>query len=211
MIAALALLSGACSGGNAEKPTEAQPSTTGGPASTIPPPVGGSTSPSAPTSSTTAADSVLTPSSRLRLDGIGPVKVGMTLAEASKALGKPLRFEADPELPSSCGWADPPGVPDVHFMVIDGRVRRVDVYGGAVATVSGVQVGNPESEVDRIYGGRVRRAKPFPEAPGGYRLVYESPEASQRAYLLIFETDGSKVISFRAGEREAVELVEGCL
>jgi len=105
---------------------------------------------------TTAADRVLSSTSRLRLDGIGPVKVGMTLEEASRAIGTRLRVDPDssPE-PASCGFAAPPGGPQVDF--------------------------------------------------------YESPEPSQRGFLLILETDGSKVTSFRAGRRGAVELIEDCL
>lgn len=121
---------------------------------------------------------MLTARARLRLDGIGPVKVGMTLAQASKAIGKRLRFEADPEPPSTCGYADPPGIPDVTFMVIDGRIRRVQVVeGGAVATVSGVRVGASEAEVNRVYGGRIQ-VQPHPYSQAGHYLVYESPEAS---------------------------------
>ena len=41
-------------------------------------------------------------------------------------------------------------------------------------------------------------------------VVYESDQPSQRGFRLIFETDGSRVEAFRAGEREAVELPEGC-
>ena len=40
-------------------------------------------------------------------------------------------------------------------------------------------------------------------------LIYDSPEPSQRKLLLIFETDGTRVTSLRAGERGAVEAPEG--
>lgn len=95
-------------------------------------------------------------------------------------------------------------------MVIDGRIRRVDVGpGSSVATVSGVGIGDTEAEVHRVYGEGLR-VEQHPYRDNGNILAYESPEPSQRELLLIFETDGTKVTGFRAGEREAVEAPEGC-
>jgi hypothetical protein len=51
------------------------------------------TTTTAPTTTTTAAG--LSESSPLRFDGIGPIKVGMTLAEAKAAAGKPMTVDAN--------------------------------------------------------------------------------------------------------------------
>lgn len=157
--------------------------------------------PSAPDPvTTTAKDEHLTPASRLRLDGIGPVRVGMTTAEASRSSGK--RIAVDPDSgpnPASCGFAVPTGGPDISFMVIDGKVQRVDVGpGSSVATVSGVRIGDTEAEVGRIYGERLR-VGPHPYREGGHYLIYDSAEPSQRDLLLIFETDGATVTAFGPG------------
>jgi|GEM_PF-6915273 len=45
---------------------------------------------SIPESSGSVSTEKLTDSSKLTVDGIGPIKVGMTVAEASKAAGTPL-------------------------------------------------------------------------------------------------------------------------
>lgn len=207
--ATLALLLASCSGGGGDDQISDEQA-----GSTLPPVTTTSSTVSTSSStvtSTTAPDAQLTAASRLRLDGIGPVRVGMTLAEASRVTGKRLSVDADSGPDAySCGFARPPGGPDVAFMVIDGRIRRVDVgERSRTATVSGVRVGASETEVGRTYKGRIN-VRPHPYRPTGHYLVYESPEPSQRGLLLIFETDGAKVTSFRAGERGAVEAPEGC-
>ena len=153
-----------------------------------------------------------TSAARLRLDGIGPVGIGMTTAEASRASGKSIRVDpASSPHPSFCAFATVEGGPDIAFMVISDRIQRVDVGPeSSVRTVSGVGIGDSEDEVQRIYGDRTR-VEPHPYDEEGRYLVYDSPEPSQRGLLLIFETDGTRVTSFRAGERGAVEAPEGCV
>lgn len=160
---------------------------------------------------TTAPDAQLTTASRLRLDGIGPVRVGMTTAEASRAIQKEVRVGPDSgPNPSSCGFARPEGGPDIAFMVVDGKIQRVDVGPeSSVATVSGVRTGDSEAKVHRVYGEHLK-VEGHPYAEDGRYLIYDSPEPSQDGLLLIFETDGAMVTSFRAGERSAVEAPEGC-
>jgi hypothetical protein len=179
----------ACNGDDRSSQPAAPPSTT--PTSTA----DASTTSSSAVTTTTSPDNVLTATSRLRHDGIGPVRVGMTLAQASRVMGKPLRVDPDSSPhPELCGFADPPGV-SVSFMVIDGRhIERVDVHEGGILTVSGVGIGASEAEVMRVYGPGLK-VQPHPYDETGRYLVYESPEPSQRGLLLIFETDGAKVTS----------------
>ena len=205
----LALWAGACGGdGQGDRATGAKDMVTTAPSTTAS--TAASTQPSDATT-TAPLDGQLNAASRLRLDGIGPVKIGMTPAEASRATGK--RIQVGPDSgphPASCGFASPRSGPKVSFMVIDGRIKRVDVEPPSpIATVSGVRIGSTEAEVHRVYRGGVR-VEPHPYDPAGRYLVYESPQPSQRGLLLIFETDGFRVTSFRAGERSAVEAPEGC-
>src|SRR5438270_5639850 len=55
--------------------------------------------------STTAAPERLTTASRLRLDGIGPVMVGMTLEQASAAAGTAIRVVVPSARPPECSYA----------------------------------------------------------------------------------------------------------
>lgn len=71
---------------------------------------------------TTTVERELSEASRLRLDGIGPVKIGMTLEEASAAVGREVTVEENSllqEEESTCGFADVQGGPTgLSFMVL---------------------------------------------------------------------------------------------
>jgi hypothetical protein len=135
--------------------------------------------------------------------GFGPVKVGMTVREAASALGTRL-VEGDASEP--CHYARPEGVlSGLAFMVLDGRIVRIDVSNDLFRTESGAGVGSAEREVRRLHPeGAV---EPHPYFEDGHYLVLTSPD---QLYAMIFETDGSVVTRFRAGERGPVAYIEGC-
>jgi hypothetical protein len=133
----------------------------------------------------------------------------MTLSEASTVLGEPLKLDTtDPE---ACDYVFPNSVPKgVAFMVIGGRIERVDVDTTGVETISGVHVGFTEAQVKEKYAGHIQ-TKPHPYTePDGHYLVYVPRDPSDTAFGLIFETFRDTVTSFRAGRRPAVEYIEGC-
>jgi hypothetical protein len=168
-----------------------------------------------PVPATTAAPQRLTDASRLRLDGIGPVDVGMTLAEASAAAHTPIRITGA-DIGTDCRYAKAEdGPPGLLFMVEGGRIVRVDVGTPAspspspVNTVSGAHIGSSESEVKALYPGRIEVTRaPYDEK--GHYLTYKPTDAASRRYGLIFETDGQKVTRFRSGLVDAVGQIEGC-
>ena len=138
--------------------TTTVPTAGGSPAITVAPPP--TTAPPAPTVTTTSAPERLTASSRLSLDGLGPVDIGMTLDQASAAAGTPIRIRPghDPFGPE-CQYAQAADLPEVNFMLINGRIARVDVGDGGgrrVTTVSGVGTGDTEEAIKRTYPGRIR-------------------------------------------------------
>lgn len=163
MALSLAWMSASCGDDDGDdRVTQERPSATTTSVTTSTSMSGPITSPDSPT--TLGTDGQLTAASRLRLDGIGPVRLGMTTEEASRATGKRIRVGPNPGSPNpaSCAFARPEGGPDVAFMVIDGRIRRVDVGPPSeIATVSGVRIGDPEAKVHQVYGPRVR-AEPHP-------------------------------------------------
>lgn len=139
-------------------------------------------------------------------DGFGPVKVGMTLPQASKALGvrvtRGAGYDGD-----ECYYASPEsGHEGVIFMMSGPRIVRIDVRGSNYATDRGARVGDSEARIKRLYRGefKVSRHKYF-EA-GRYIEV----EAKGGRYLIIFETDGRRVTTYRVGRPEQVGYVEGC-
>jgi hypothetical protein len=94
-------------------------------------------------------------------------------------------------------------------MIEDGSLVRVDVNKPGVATTQGIQVGDTEAHVKRVYGAslEIEPSQYFGDE-GGHYLTLQTPD---RRYGIRFETEKGKVATFYAGKYEAVEYVEGCL
>lgn len=136
--------------------------------------------------------------------GVGPVRAGMTAAEIARATG--AAFTA-PD--SGCTHVPLMGAAgSVLAMMVDGRLARIEVKDGVVATGSGARVGDSEARIDSLYAGRVA-VEPHKYSDGHY-LVVAPPDSGSATHRLIFETDGQRVIEYRAGLLPAVAWVEGC-
>ena len=174
------------------------------------------TTTAAPTTTTTVPG--LSDESRLGFDGIGPIKIFMTLAQATAAVGKPVKVDPN-EVLDGCAYAKVDNGPKgLAFMVNREKesdpwiIVRADVHGpSTIATPSGIRVGATEAAVKQAYTGKagIYTVEPHPyTAPQGHYLIYDVDGKGGR--LLIFETDGTKVLSFRAGDEGAVKSIEGC-
>jgi hypothetical protein len=172
----------------------------------------GSTPTHAATTTTRPAER-LTSGSRLRVDGIGPLTVGMSLSQASAAAGTTVGLTSA-DFGTGCRYAEAAkGPTGLSFMVVGGRIVRFDVGGppdqppSTIATLSGIRVGSSENDVMAAYPGRIRvTGHPYLET--GHYLIYTP---ANRALSLVFETDGRRVTSFRSGQAAAVSAIEGCL
>lgn len=137
--------------------------------------------------------------------GFGPVRAGMTLAQAEQALGARLEVQ-HPEEP--CTFVFPGSNPSVALMVVNGRIARVDIRQGTVKTAEGAGLGDLEERIHALYPGRVE-VQPHKYTEGHYLIVRPAAPADS-AYRLIFETDGRRVTKYRAGRMPEVSWVEGC-
>jgi hypothetical protein len=166
---------------------------TGGPPQAISPPEAGTSS--------------RVPRWDVTIEGIGPVRAGMTLSQAASVLGTPLRMLGDSQ---ACDYARPTNAsPDsLIFMVVDSQIARVEVSGTAVATVEGARIGDSEARIDSLYPGRVT-VQPHKYTDGHY-LVVRPTTVSDTTHRIIFETDGKVVTQFRSGRMPEVTWVEGC-
>ncbi len=133
----------------------------------------------------------------------------MTVPEAAAAFGTSL-VPASPldEEELSCHYVFPNGTAGpIGFMIVDDHVARIDIGAPSSRTEMGVGVGSTESEVLAAYQGRAA-VEPHPyTAPEGHYIVV-APLNERGA---IFETDGTRVLSFRVGRADAVRWIEGCL
>jgi hypothetical protein len=145
----------------------------------------------------------------------------MTVPEAERALG--FQLTGSTPLPSawmgesfgereqseidSCHYVENvKELPGVAFMVLDGKIGRIDVTGGQYRTTAGAQIGTPEAELQHLYQRIVTEQDHYTDEYN--QMTVASPD-KRRA--LGFGTDGKVVKDFRVGEPEPVGYVEGCL
>ena len=140
--------------------------------------------------------------------GLGPLVVGATFAEASGALGGALARAANSDT-LACDYARWRGGPvGVTVMVDSGRVARVEVDSGTIATAEGARIGDDEARIRALYPGRVTKS-PHKYTDGHY-LTVRPAQASDTTHLIVFETDGQTVLRYRGGRKPQVEYVESC-
>jgi hypothetical protein len=140
--------------------------------------------------------------------GIGNLRAGMTVAEARAAV--PAFTVAPSRDSTACTYAKTNGLPPgVMVMVEGGKVMRVEVRRGATATSTGARIGDSEDKIKTLYPGQVS-VSPHKYTTGGHYLTVVPPSSADAGYRIIFETDGKRVVNYRAGLKPQVEYVEGC-
>jgi hypothetical protein len=161
----------------------------------------------APTAAPTPGDS-LPAAWRVTEHGLGPLRAGMSVEEAARALGGALTAPASAAV---CGYAEwHGGPPGVRIMTEGGRVARVEVAGGTVATDAGARIGDSAARVRELYAGRVA-VTPHKYVAGAQYLTVTPASPADSAFRIVFETDSTgRVTRYRAGRRPQVEYVEGC-
>ena len=135
--------------------------------------------------------------------GIGVVHIGMPADSLSAVLGHSARTAIAGR---ACAYLRLEGLPrGVALLVVRDTVVRVDVDASDVLTEEGVGVGDSEVGLLVLHAGSIRV-----EAHGAsaHTLVVSHPADSP--YLLVFETDGSMVLRYRAGRRAVTLPADHC-
>jgi len=138
----------------------------------------------------------------VRQDGVGPVKIGMSLPQLNMALQEKFAMPESKE-DQGCFYVTASKHPQVSFMIESRRLVRVDVDKSGVATTEGVEVGDSEDHVKQVYGSRLK-VEPHHYTEGHYLTL------RNRNYGIRFETDEGKVSTFYAGTFAAIQYIEGC-
>jgi hypothetical protein len=146
--------------------------------------------------------------SKVQLNGIAGIRVGMTVSEATTAAE--IKLVSLGETNNECYSVRPQGgLNHLSMMVVRGRIARIDINpGSSIKTLSGAGIGDSEQRISSLYRGRIE-VSPHQYIRGHY-LTFIPTDRVDRNYRLIFETDGRKVISYRAGRMPEVGYVEGC-
>ncbi len=154
---------------------------------------------------------------RLSVHGFGPVRVGMSVAEASSVVGNPLVLvdgAGGGSASSACKYYRPSdGPPGLMFMAVDDRIVRIDVDDdsgvGRFKTISGGSIGHSEKALNKVYQGRLKRTPHQTDTRGEY-FVFEPRNSTERGSQIIFETVDGRVTFIRAGRLPEVAETEGC-
>lgn len=157
---------------------------------------------------TVLAQAKLTNQSKLFINGIGQVRVGMTVSQARKAAGTKLIGDSPN---NSCYYVKPQKEPkNLLFMVTKGRISRVDVRQNTqITTLKGAKIGDTEARIKSLYPGQIQ-VTPHKYVQGGHYLTFIPKDRANQNYRVVFETDGKRVTHFRSGKLPEVEFVEGC-
>ncbi|MCC5599266.1 hypothetical protein [Nostoc favosum] len=157
---------------------------------------------------TVIAQTKLTNQSKFFINGVGQVRVGMTVSQAAKAAGTKLIGDSPN---NNCYYVKPEWEPkNLGFMVTEGRISRVDVWrDGKITTLKGAKIGDTEARIKSLYPGQIK-VTPHEYVEGGHYLTFIPKDQSDQNYRVIFETDGKRVTQFRSGKLPEVEFVEGC-
>ncbi len=139
---------------------------------------------------------------RLSKQGLGPLRVGLTVAGIESLTGRQMEKSYGGR--SCTQWSLAGAPPGLSLMTAFGRLARVDVYrGGRWRTTKRIGLGTRARVVRRRY--EHVRTEPHPYTNGKYLIV------GGRKRGLIFETSAKgRVTSFRGGRSREVRYIEGC-
>lgn len=156
------------------------------------------------------AATAITTVTPVEMNGVGPIRIGMPLANAERLLGEGLAVSGS-AAGSTCAYATPRSGPrGLSFMLTAGVIVRVDVTQGGMRTEQGIAVGSSEAQVLEAFGS-FAEVMPHKYDAEGHYVVVTSPDSRQRDLRYVFETFRGVVTKFRAGRLPAVGYVEGCL
>lgn len=143
----------------------------------------------------------------LRANGIGPLRIGMSFANANKAVHgsltpTPVNLRGSP----ACDYLPLTGHPGVYVMFINDTLRRVDVTEPASRTEDGIAVGDTAQSVRDRYPDLTSAPQAYVD--NEFTLTHV---VAHGALAFRFDTQEGKIKTIFAGAPAHVAYIEGCL
>ena len=224
--AALALLLGSCGGGQgpelgdapAASPTQTQPTAdaeaTSAPESTpaeATPTTSPTAGPGTPQPTATPAEisgaPAFTGASKLSTAGLDEVFFGDTVEQAAERVGTTWLGLPDAGTEPDCYTIQAAGEPrGVVFTVWSNRIERVDITTEIITTLSGAGVGSTPADLEALFGSKLETTA----IEGGDDIAFVPESTTDAGHRIIWTTDGTSVVSMRAGRVGVVEPASPC-
>jgi hypothetical protein len=148
------------------------------------------------------------------LRAAGPVRILMSVDEVRYALDDPdaALVPVSPGSNPPCASLASQALPQsIDLMFQGNRLVRINVHGAGPHTDAAIGVGDTEARVLQQYEGRIDVGlHPYLDADAGRYLMVRNAGCGDHDFGMIFETRDGVVRSFRAGTRQAVNLIGGC-
>jgi len=150
---------------------------------------------------------------QLSEDGLGPIKIGMTVAQAEKAAQQKLALEPlgglGVPVTEACRFAKfKTGPKDISLMLNNRKIVRIDVKNPEIKTTQGAHLGSTTQEIKKLYKGQTT------VQPNKYVATQETvtvtPKEKTNSRLIFFGNDKNIIDMISAGRLPEVEYVEGC-
>ena len=154
--------------------------------------------------SETTTPPTLTNADTITTAGLGPVRIGQTLADAEEAAG--VTFNAASTGSESCQYYTPAaGATGASFMVVNGEVVRVDISSGPITTKTGYGIVSTKDAMKAAFGSKIQ------ESSAGDYLTFVPVTDGDNLMRVIWELDASGVVtSLRVGRTSHVTPKIGC-
>lgn len=168
----------------------------------------------------------LTSRSEVGLSTLGPISIGMTIDQLSRAAGVDLVRQPDFDQAmeeNNCAYMSPATIPGyvpppdsdnkspIAFMIVDDKLARIDFLDRTFRTTEGIGVGSTEADVLNAYGGGQSPPPDRGFIGKPYRYLKASPQNQEdQDYRIVFESDGSQVVKYYVGKLPEVENKNGC-
>ncbi|HYC94868.1 MAG TPA: hypothetical protein VEB39_04135 [Sphingomicrobium sp.] len=141
--------------------------------------------------------------------GWGPVRIGMSREQVTKALQVELQGDAF-DNQGSCIELFPASeeLKGIYFMFQDGKLSRISVVEtGKITTPRGIRVGATADEVRAAYGDKLQtEPHHYIDLPAEYLTYWLRPKARG----VRFETDAQRKVETIHAGNDSIQLVEGC-
>jgi hypothetical protein len=140
--------------------------------------------------------------------GLGPLRIGMTKAQAWKALGHVVALNHDASGSEACEEGEWLGQAGVQLRFESGALSVIDVSGGSrIATDKGLRVGDTEAKVLTAYGPALEIEPAVYDDPPAHYLTAWDP-ASGRG--IRYTTDHHGAITEIGAGDDSIRSIEGC-